>query len=103
MSYDKLADSSPESFHYNVLIKPVFTEKVSSSGTLAFYVQLGANKRLIKESVERIFKVKVSSVRTLRYNGKPKRVGKSVGYRSNYKKAYITLKDGYLVDLVERV
>jgi large subunit ribosomal protein L23 len=81
-----------------VLKSPVITEKSTmlkeSMQTLAFKVMRDANKIEIKDAVENIFKVKVASVRTANFHGKKKRQGKYVGYRSDWKKAYVTLKKG---------
>ena len=60
------------------------------------------NKVEIKEAVEKIFNVKVANVRTSRVRGKQKRVGKYMGRTPDWKKAYITLKEGkinFLEDL----
>jgi large subunit ribosomal protein L23 len=53
-----------------------------------------ASKQQIRETVERIFKVKVASVRTMRVPGKERRRGKYAGYRPDWKKAYVTLREG---------
>ena len=82
----------------SVLKSPVITEKSTllkeNLQTLAFKVLRDANKIEIKDAVENIFKVKVESVRTANFHGKKKRQGKYVGRRSDWKKAYVTLKDG---------
>ena len=81
-----------------VLKSPVITEKSTllkeNMQTLAFKVLRDANKIEIKDAVENIFKVKVASVRTANFHGKKKRQGKYVGRRSDWKKAYVTLKKG---------
>jgi len=81
-----------------VLKSPVITEKSTllkeNMQTLAFKVLRDANKIEIKDAVENIFKVKVASVRTANFQGKKKRQGKYVGWRSDWKKAYVTLKKG---------
>ena len=53
-----------------------------------------ANKVEIKKAVEQLFKVKVESVRTQNMVGKWRRVGRSQGQRSDWKKAYVKLKEG---------
>ena len=82
----------------SVLRSPVITEKSTllkeNLQTLAFKVLRNANKIEIKDAVENIFKVKVASVRTANFHGKKKRQGKYVGRRSDWKKAYVTLKKG---------
>ena len=81
-----------------VLKSPVITEKSTlmkeNTRTLAFKVLRDANKIEIRDAVENIFKVKVADVRTANFHGKKKRQGKYVGRRSDWKKAYVTLKEG---------
>jgi large subunit ribosomal protein L23 len=62
--------------------------------TLCFEVDDKASKQEIHEAVERIFKVKVDQVRTMVVPGKLRRRGKYSGYRSDWKKAYVTLQKG---------
>ena len=68
-----------------------------------FEVAPGANKIEIKKAVELIFSVKVRSVRTLRVHGKPKRLGRFAGHRSDWKKAVVTLRAGQTIELFEQV
>ncbi len=63
-------------------------------GPLTFKVSRDANKIEIKDAVEKIFKVKVESVRTANFHGKKRRQGRHVGRRPDWKKAYVTLKQG---------
>jgi large subunit ribosomal protein L23 len=81
-----------------VLILPVITEKSTlvkeNLRTVAFKVLRDANKIEIKDAVEKIFKVKVQSVRTATYHGKKRRQGRYSGRRPDWKKAYVTLKEG---------
>ncbi len=53
-----------------------------------------ANKLMVKAAVEQLFKVKVADVRTANNVGKLRRRGRFSGYRSDWKKAYVTLKPG---------
>ena len=62
--------------------------------TLCFEVADNASKTQIKEAVERIFKVKVEQVRTMTVHGKLRRRGRYFGYRPDWKKAYVTLREG---------
>ena len=82
----------------SVLIVPVITEKSThikeNLRTVAFRVLRDANKMEIKDAVERIFKVKVQSVRTATFHGKKRRQGRYTGRRPDWKKAYVTLKPG---------
>jgi large subunit ribosomal protein L23 len=90
---------------YDVIKKPLITEKTTiekdSKGIVAFQVHRDANKLEIKEAAEKLFKVEVVDVRTVNVAGKVKRVGKNFGKRSNWKKAYVTLKEGSSVDFFE--
>ena len=90
---------------YDVIKKPLITEKTSiekdAKNVVAFVVHRDANKIEIKESVEKLFKVEVTAVKTATVAGKMKRVGKQIGKRSNWKKAYVTLKEGSSVDFFE--
>ncbi len=83
---------------YDVIKGPCLTEKASiqqeENGKVVFRVNPRANKIEIKDAVELMFKVKVKNVRTAKIHGKQKRVGKSIGFTSNWKKAYVTLKEG---------
>jgi large subunit ribosomal protein L23 len=86
------------SVSYEVLRRPVITEKAlmqkDDERTVCFEVTSSASKQQIRETVERIFKVKVESVRTMRVPGKERRRGKYSGYRPDWKKAYVTLAEG---------
>ena len=62
--------------------------------TVAFKVLRDANKIEIKDAVEKMFKVKVQSVRTANFHGKKRRQGRYTGRRPDWKKAYVTLKKG---------
>jgi large subunit ribosomal protein L23 len=81
-----------------VLKLPVITEKSTlikeNLRTVAFKVLRDANKIEIKDAVEKIFKVKVQSVRTANFHGKKRRQGRYIGRRADWKKAYVTLKQG---------
>lgn len=83
---------------YDVLRGPVVTEKSETiraiESTLCFRVHPDATKTDIKNAVHKIFKVEVDSVRTASYKGKMKRRGRYFGYRPNWKKAYVKLKEG---------
>ena len=63
-----------------------------------FKVRPDANKIEVKHAVETLFKVKVEQVRMARYLGKMRRVGKNIGRRPTWKKAYVTLKEGDKID-----
>ncbi len=83
---------------YHILLKPIITEKSTQlkekNREVCFQVASRANKTEIKKAVEQLFKVKVESVRTQNQVGKWRRVGRSQGQRSDWKKAYVKLKEG---------
>jgi len=83
---------------YSVIKRPVITEKgltlKENDRTLCFEVADSASKQQIREAVEQLFKVKVQQVRTMVVPGKMRRRGKYTGYRSDWKKAYVTLREG---------
>ena len=83
---------------YRVIKRPIITEKGLSlkenDRTLCFEVDDNASKTQIQEAVEQLFKVKVARVRTMVVPGKMRRRGKYSGYRSDWKKAYVTLREG---------
>lgn len=90
---------------YSVLTAPLITEKatlVNETGNqVIFRVRPEADKGAIKRAIETLFKVKVKKVHTIQYLGKERRVGKSVGRRPAWKKAYVTLAEGNHIDFFE--
>jgi large subunit ribosomal protein L23 len=91
----------------NLIISPVITEKGTAAGEKAnqvvFRVRPGASKQAVRDAVESMFKVTVLKVRTLRILGKKRRRGRVVGSRPDWKKAYITLKQGDRIEFFEGV
>ena len=89
--------------HYlDTIISPNLTEKstsLSEFNKVVFKVNKMANKRLIKKSIEKIFKVNVIKINTINIKGKKKIVRNRKAYKSGYKKAIITLKKGQSIDL----
>lgn len=78
----------------DIIKRPVISERTAdymNELKYVFEVDIRANKTEIKQAVEAIFKVKVSNVNTLRVPAKPKRYGRHSGYRSEWKKAFVTL------------
>lgn len=90
---------------FGVLQQPVITEKSASQGgscpTVVFRVDPRATKVAVRGAVERIFNVKVESVRTCTFIGKVKRGAAGASRRAGYKKAYVTLAAGSSIDIVE--
>ncbi len=88
--------------HYDVIRKPVITEKstlASEAGAVVFEVSIVANKPQIKEAVESLFGVKVKAVNTTITKGKQKRFRGQLGRRKDVKKAYVTLEEGNTIDV----
>lgn len=83
---------------YQIILRPLITEKSTwlkdKNREICFEVHPNANKIEIKEATEKLFKVKVDRVRVLRMKGKMRRVGRNVGRKKNWKKAYVRLKEG---------
>ncbi len=93
---------STKAEHYDVIRKPVITEKstmASEANAVVFEVAIDANKPQIKEAVESLFGVKVKAVNTTITKGKVKRFRGQIGRRNNVKKAYVTLEEGNTIDV----
>ena len=89
--------------HYlDTIIAPSITEKATSLSDfnkVVFKVSKQANKKAIKKSIEKIFKVNVIKINTINIKGKTKIVRNKKAFISGYKKAIITLKKGQSIDL----
>lgn len=87
---------------YQVLLGPHISEKATIVAEkhrhYVFRVRPDANKLEIKKAVEKLFNVQVESVNTTILKGKSKRFGRNLGRRSDIKKAYVALKDGFDID-----
>jgi large subunit ribosomal protein L23 len=81
-----------------VIRRPLVTEKSTllreEGNVIAFEVDPNANKIEVKKAVEELFKVKVAEVRLFNVRGKMKRMGRWVGKRRDWRKAYVRLKEG---------
>ncbi len=89
---------------YKVLLAPRLTEKSSrvseSSNQYVFKVTPDSNKAEIKDAVEHLFKVNVESVRIVNVKGKNKSFKLRAGKRSDWKKAYVRVQDGQVIDVL---
>ena len=88
---------------YQVLLSPHVTEKTSLSSSenqVVFKVLKNSTKPEIKKAVEKLFDVKVKSISTSVVKGKTKRFGRALGVRSDWKKAYVTLHEGFDIDIM---
>jgi large subunit ribosomal protein L23 len=90
---------------YHIIKKPLITEKANilkeKDNKVSFVVDRTANKVEIKEAVERLLKVKVLKVHVSNMKGKPRRLGRTIGKRPDWKKAVVTLKPGDHIDFFE--
>jgi len=91
----------------DVIVRPVVTEHSAllqeDQRTYTFIVEKQANKAEIRNAVERLFGVRVEDVRTANYQGKWRRVGRSLGRRPAYKKAVVKLAEGDTIDVYEGI
>lgn len=92
---------------YQIIKKTLITEKSTiardASNQYNFEVHVKANRIEIEQAVEKIFKVKVLSVRVMNVRGKKKRSGRVMGERSSWKKAIVTLAPGSRIEIGEGV
>jgi len=90
-----------------VLIRPVVTERstytMDEHNAVTFVVSKDANKIEIKHAVERMFDVKVLTVRTMNVRGKWRRMGRALGKKPGYKKAIVKLVEGERIDVYEGI
>ena len=89
---------------YKVLLSPRMTEKstrlAESSNQYVFRVTTDSNKKEIKDAVEKLFEVKVESVRIVNVKGKSKSFKLRAGKRNDWKKAYIRVQEGQTIDIL---
>jgi len=87
-----------------VLLSPIVSEKstrlADAHRQFAFKVMKDASKPEVRKAVELMFDVKVENVQIANVNGKTKRFGQSMGKRSDWKKAYVTLAEGHDIDFM---
>ncbi|MBX3302332.1 MAG: 50S ribosomal protein L23 [Nitrospira sp.] len=90
---------------HRVLVQPLLTEKITGlrekTNTVSFVVHSEANRVQIKQAVEVLLKVKVEKVNVMNVRGKVKRLGRFSGKRSDWKKAFVTLKEGEKLEMYE--
>ena len=91
----------------SVILRPVVTERSTAlqedMRTYTFIVAKDANKMEVRNAVQSLFSVRVESVRTANYQGKWRRVGRSVGRKATYKKAVVRLAEGDTIDVYEGI
>ena len=90
---------------HQIIKRPLITEKSTKlkekGNQIAFVVAPQANKIQIRVAVEKLFKVKVKEVHTMNMVGKRKRMGRFFGWKSDWKKAIVTLKEGERIEFFE--
>ncbi|MBK9308085.1 MAG: 50S ribosomal protein L23 [Nitrospira sp.] len=90
---------------HRILVQPLLTEKITGlrekTNTVGFVVHREANRVQIKQAVEALLKVKVEKVNLVNVRGKVKRLGRFSGKRSDWKKAFVTLKEGEKLEMYE--
>ena len=88
---------------YDVIKKPLITEQgmhlVETENIYPFAVDRRANKVQIRSAIEKLFNVDVTDVNTANRKGKRRRRGRRIGRTSNWKKAYVKLKEGHTIEL----
>ena len=96
-----------EKNEHKVIVRALITEKGTGlrekANKYIFHVERDANKIEIKKAIEKIFSVHVTNVQTMKVAGKEKRLGRFTGYRPDWKKAIVSLKDGETIELFEQV
>ena len=88
--------------YLDVIKAPVVTEKAAyagENGVYSFYVDPKSNKTEIKLAIEKLFNVKVMSIKTINVHPKKRRVGRYVGLTNRKKKAIVTLEQGQTINL----
>ena len=92
---------------YQIIKKPLITEKGAKQkeqlNQLVFQVDRRANKVLVRNAIESIFKVKVVNVQMMNVRGKQRRVGRNVGKRADWKKAIVRLAPGENIEFFEGI
>lgn len=88
-----------------IILGVVVTEKSErvkgAEGSYTLRVNRDANKHQIRQAVEQMFKVHVTDVRVMNFNGKKRRMGMFQGYRPDWKKAVVKLKEGERIEALE--
>ena len=90
---------------YDVIRRPLITEKANldkeRNQAYHFEIPVTVDRQEVKEAVEKVFGVKVETVRTMIVRCKRKRMGRFAGQRPDWKKAIVTLKSGHKIDIFE--
>lgn len=93
-----------ETRKYEIILKPVVSEKTTigqSEGKYTFKVATNANKIEIKKAIKELFNVTVTKVNILNMKPKKRRMGRYEGYKTAWKKAIVTLKQGDSISIMQ--
>ncbi len=89
---------------HQILLRPLISEKSTDMAEkyqrVAFEVLNDATKAEVREAVEKLFDVSVTTVQVMNVRGKIKRFGRTPGKRNNWKKAYVRLAEGDDIDFL---
>ena len=92
---------------YRIIKKPLITEKGTKqkeqTNQYVFEIDRAANKVMVRNAVEKIFKVKVLHVAVMNMKGKRRRVGKNLGKKADWKKAIVRLAPGESIEFFEGI
>lgn len=100
----KLDNPNQENILSRVLVEPIITEAATAGiekNKYIFKISMLANKVQIKTAIEKIYKVKVEKINTIKVPKKRRSRGRIVGWKAGYRKAIITLKEGSKIDVFE--
>ena len=90
-----------------IILRPLVTERSmeirDAQNKYSFKVHTRATKPEIRKAIEELFSVKVTGVATMNVAGKPKRLGRSSGYRASWKKAIVTVAAGQKIEIYDAV
>lgn len=90
-----------------IIQRPLVTERSmvirDTQNKYSFKVHPRATKPEIRKAIEELFSVKVTAVATMNVAGKPKRLGRSAGYRASWKKAIVTVAAGQKIEIYDAV
>lgn len=101
-----MMNNLPKPYIQKIILDSRVTEKSSrvlAHNQYVFKVHVLSDKLLVKDAVEKAFEVKVQAVNLLNVKGKLRRSGKTIGRRKDWKKAYVTLKEGFSINLDAKV
>lgn len=87
---------------YQIVRKPIVTEKAvsfSKGNKYIFRVSSKTNKTEVRKAIEKLYEVKVKDIRMINTIGKKRLVGRFEGFKPGFKKAIITLKEGYKIEI----